>query len=313
VIERRAVLVIVALWAAAAAPARAQDNPAIREAVRLAGDGRGDEARRMVAAELSRARPGDPTYIEALFWRARLTAVGDSAERDLRRIAIEYPTSRWAPGALLQLTQLAMAAGNPVSAFALAERLRSDYPDNELRPQAAFWAGRAAFDLGDARAACALLDSARTEGAADVEFVNRVSFYRSRCGVSLAAPPPPPVPADSASRTPAPARPDTARVAPALAPPPTTVRPVPRATAAPAASASAGRYTVQVAAVRTEREEQAVLQKLRRAGYEGRVIVGDDGFRRIRVGGYSTDAEALSVARRLRPVVGGRPFVVHQP
>jgi septal ring-binding cell division protein DamX len=321
----RAVLVLAALVAASNPPARAQDNPAIREAVRLAGDGRGDEARRLVATELSRAQPGDPAYIEALYWRARLTAVGDSAERDLRRIAIEYPTSRWAPEALLQLAQLAMAAGNPVSAFALAERLRSDYPDSELRPQAAFWAGRAAFDLGDTHAGCALLDSARTEGAADIEFANRVAFYRGRCGVVPAAPPagvaappgPPPTPpvaTDSASR--APARSDTARLAPAT--PPTEVRPATPPTprqpaAAPLISIPSGHYTVQVAAARTDREEQGVLRQLRRAGYEGSVIAGDDGFRRIRVGSYATEAEALQVARRLRPVVGGRPFVVHQP
>jgi septal ring-binding cell division protein DamX len=296
----RAIPLLAALLAAMAAPAGAQDNPAIREAVRLAGDGRGDEARRIVAAELSRATPGEAAYIEALYWRARLTAVGDSAERDLRRVAIEYPTSRWAPEALLQLAQLAMAAGNPVSAFALAERLRSDYPDSELRPHAAFWAGRAAFDLGDARAACAALDSARVEGAADIEFVNRVAFYRSRCAAAPAA-----------SRT------DSVRPTPTV--PPTEARPSAqpaperRPAAAPPASAPTGRFTVQVAAVRTDREEQDILRMLRAAGFEGRAAAGGDGFRRIRVGDYATEAEALGAARRLRPVVGGRPFVVRQP
>ena len=280
----RAIPILTALLAAVASRAGAQDNPAIREAVRLAGDGRGDEARRIVAAELSRARLGETMYIEALYWRARLTAVGDSAERDLRRIAIEYPTSRWAPDALLQLAQLALAAGNPVSAFALAERLRSDYPESDLRSEAAFWAGRAAFDLGEARAACALLDSARTEGAADIEFLNRVTFYRSRCSAL-------------------PARTDTAPTAPA---------PLPQPAAAPPASAPSGRFTVQVAAVRTDREEQGVLRALRASGFEGRVVAGDDGFRRIRVGGYATEAEASSAALRLRPVVGGRPFVVRE-
>ena len=282
-----AVPIIVVLLAAGAAQAKAQDSPAVREAVRLAGVGRGDEARRIVAAELSRVRPGETTYVEVLYWRARLTAVGDSAERDLRRIAIEYPTSRWAPEALLQLAQLAIAAGNPVSAFALAERLRSDYPDSDLRPQAAFWAGRAAFDLGEARAACDLLDSARTESATDIEFMNRVAFYRSRCGV---------VPAASGAGPGAPATPQ-----------PT---PAENRVGAQQASAPTGRFAVQVAAVRTDREEQGVLRALRGAGFEGRVVAGDDGFRRIRVGDYATEAEALSAARRLRPVVGGRPFVV---
>ena len=291
----RAVPMLAVLLTVVVARAGAQDNPAIREAIRLAGDGRGDEARRIVAAELSRAGPGETAYIEALYWRARLTAVGDSAERDLRRVAIEYSTSRWAPEALLQLAQLAMAAGNQVSAFALAERLRSDYPDNALRPQAAFWAGRAAFDLGEARGACALLDSARAEGAADIEFMNRVAFYRSRCGMG-------PARTDSA-RT-------TSTLPPAVARPSAQPTPARQPTAAPPASAPTGRFTVQVAAVRTDREEQGVLRALRGAGFEGRVAAGDDGFRRIRVGDYATEAEALSAARRLRPVVGGRPFVV---
>jgi cell division septation protein DedD len=308
----RAIPILATLLMAVADRAGAQDNPAIREAVRLAGDGRGDEARRIVAAELSRARPGEPAYIEALYWRARVAAVGDSAERDLRRIAIEYPTSRWAPDALLQLAQLAMAAGNPVSAFALAERLRSDYPDSELRPQAAFWAGRAAFDLGEARAACALLDSARTEGAADIEFMNRVAFYRSRCGTvppaSGAGPgapsAPQPAPTENPSRAPTPIRTDTVRATPA---------PSRQPAAAPPAPVATGRFTVQVAAVRTDREEQGILRALRGASFEGRVVAGDDGFRRIRVGGYATEAEAQSAARRLRSVVGGRPFVVREP
>jgi len=293
----RAVPMLAVLLTVVVARAGAQDNPAIREAIRLAGDGRGDEARRIVAAELSRAGPGETAYIEALYWRARLTAVGDSAERDLRRVAIEYSTSRWAPEALLQLAQLAMAAGNQVSAFALAERLRSDYPDNALRPQAAFWAGRAAFDLGEARGACALLDSARAEGAADIEFMNRVAFYRSRCGMG-------PARTDSA-RT-------TSTLSPAVARPSAQPTPARQPTAAPPASAPTGRFTVQVAAVRTDREEQGVLRALRGAGFEGRVAAGDDGFRRIRVGDYATEAEALSAARRLRPVVGGRPFVVRE-
>ena len=292
-----------------ARPARTQDNPALLEAVRLTAEGRGDEARRMVGAELARARPGDSAYIEALYWRARLTAIGDSAERDLRRIALEYPTSRWADDALMHLAQLAMAAGNPVSAFALAERLRSDYPESDLRPRAAFWAGRAAFDLGDPRGGCALLDTARTEASADVEFVNQVAFYRSRCTALVGAAPP----AAQEGQPVAPAAPPPAPQQPAQAPPPRadTARPVPAPTGQ-ASSSRAGDYSVQVAAVRTDTEERRVLQLLRRAGYEGRVVTGTDGFRRVRVGAYVTDREAQGAVALLRRVVGGRPFVVRE-
>lgn len=291
-----------------ARPARAQDNPVLLEAVRLAAEGRGDEARRMVGAELARARPGEPAYVEALYWRARLTSIGDSAERDLRRIAIEFPTSRWADDAILHLTQLAMAAGNPASAFALAERLRGDYPESDLRPRAAFWAGRAAFDLGDPRGGCALLDTARTEASADIEFVNQVAFYRSRCTALAGAAPP--VPQEVQPATPA-APPPVLRQ-PAQAPPRSdTARPVPAPTGQ-TTSPRAGDYTVQVAAVRTDAEERRVLQTLRRAGYEGRVVTGPDGFRRVRVGAYTTDREAQRSVAALRRVVGGQPFVVRE-
>jgi len=301
-----AVMVIVLC----ARPARAQDNPALQEAMRLAAEGRGDEARRIVGAALAGARTGEPAYVEALYWRARLTATGDSAERDLRRIAIEYPTSRWADDALLQLAQLAMAAGNPASAFALAERLRSDYPESDLRRSAAFWAGRAALDLGDPRTGCALLDTARTEAADDVEFANQVAFYRGRCAAVATAVPPaaqggqpaapaaaPPVPAPTGQ---VPARPSEQ--------PPAAQQP----TESPAPARRAGDYTVQVAAVRTDAEERRILQLLRRAGYEGRVVTGNSGFRRIRVGLYATDREAQGAIAALGRVVGGRPFVVRE-
>jgi len=302
----------------------AQENPALQEAARLVAEGRGEEARQAVAAELARARPGEPAYVEALFWRARLTMFGDSAERDLRRVAIEYPASPWADDALLLLAQMAMAAGNPVSSFSLAERLRSDYPDSDLRPAAAFWAGRAAFDLGDQRAACALLDSARTEAASDVEFVNRVEFYRSRCGalaagrsgppVGPAAPQAAPVPdtgrrrvdtsqavAGQQDRQPARQAVDSARGHVSQPPAP-----------APGRIAAAQGWAVQVAAVQADAEEQRVLEQLRRAGYRGVAVPGPGRYRRIRVGGFASEAEARGAIAALRRVVGGQPFAVRE-
>jgi hypothetical protein len=276
-----AALVLCGLVAGAAGPARAQDNPALQEAVRLAGEGRGDEARRIVNTELAKVRSGDPAYVEALYWRARLAVTGDSAERDLRRVAIEYPASRWADDALLQLAQLAMAAGNPASALALAQRLRGDYPESDLRPQAALWAGRAAFDLGDARGACALLDSARSEAAADVEFVNRVGFYRARCSA---------LPAGAAANQQPPVRPDSVR------PPP----------------AGTGGFAIQVAAVKTEAEAARVLRRITGAGLRGHVVAGSDGLRRVRVGAYATEREAQDTLPSVRRALGGRPFVVRE-
>ena len=78
--------------------------------MQLAAEGRTDSARRLVAAVLARTRPGDSLYVEALYSRGRLGGSADTAERDLRRVAIEYSTSRWADDAMLQLAQLALHA-----------------------------------------------------------------------------------------------------------------------------------------------------------------------------------------------------------
>jgi cell division septation protein DedD len=273
---------------AVVAPCRlaAQDLPAIRTALQLAAEGRSDSARKLVEAELRRSHPGDDAYVEALYFRARLATYGDSAERDLRRVAIEFSTSRWADDALLQLAQLAMAAGNPASALTLAERLRRDYPGSELRARAGFWAGRAGFDVGEPRAACALLDSAQAEAAGDVEFANQVAFYQARCSGLAPAPP-----AESARAAPAPAPADSAAVA------------APRARP----------FEVQVSAARSDQAARRVADRLTRAGYPTRIVASADGIRRIRVGPYETIEAAEAAAGDLRRLVGGTPFVVRTP
>ena len=299
---RAAALLCVCCVGASVRPALAQDNPALRAAVQLAAEGRGDSARRIVAAELAKARPGDPAYVEALYWRGRLAVSGDSAERDLRRVAIEYSNSHWADQALLQLSQLALAAGNSTGALQLAERLRGDYPTSGLRGAAALWAGRAAFEQGDPVAACALLDSARSEAPGDVEFLNQVAFYRGRCATVAAAPKPDTAPPSGQGDS-------AARPAPAPAAPAHPAAPAaPRADSAPASRAPA--FEVQVTATRSSRAAQATLDRLTRAGQHGRIVKGTDGILRVRAGPFQTEHEAATAAARLKTALGGHPFVV---
>ena len=293
----RAALVCVCCVCAAVRPASAQDNPALRAAVQLAAEGRGDSARRIVAAELARVRPGDPAYVEALYWRGRLALLGDSAERDLRRVTIEYSTSRWADQALFQLAQLAMAAGNSQGALQLAERLRGDYPTSTLRSGAALWAGRAAFDIGDPVTACALLDSARAESPGDVEFLNQVAYYRARCAGVAAAPKP-----DTAH----PAAPAESAAAPPPAPPSGA-----KAESAPSRAPSS--FEVQVTATRSSRAAQGMLDRLTHAGQQGHIVKGSDGILRVRAGPYPTEGEATAAAGRLKSALGGHPCVVPVP
>jgi hypothetical protein len=260
-----------------------------------------------VALELAKAKPGDPAYVEALFWRGRLAASGDSAELDLRRVAIEYSTSRWADQALLQLAQLAMAAGNGPGALQLAERLRADYPTSTLRGRAALWAGRAAFEMGDPATACALLDSARSESAGDVEFLNQVAFYHGRCG-GQAAPPPPDT--THAAAPPAPRGPGGTAPAAAPAQGSTAVKPAHAESVAAPAPRRAPQFEVQVTATRASGTAQAVLARVTRSGEHARIVKGADGYLRVRAGPYPTEREASAAAARLKKALGGRPYVV---
>jgi len=288
---------------ASARPASAQESPAIKAAIQLAASGQGDSARGLVAAQLARARPGDPAYVEALYWSGRLASSGDSAENDFRRVAIEYSNSPWADQALLQLAELALAAGNGAGALQLAERLRNDYPGSPLRAQAAFWGGRAAFDVGAAPTACALLDSARTESPDDVEFLNQVAFYHSRCAVVERM-----ERADTTSvpgATPTPAPGDTTHPAPAAS----AGRPAAPAAPAPA-RAPAPTYAVQVRATRSSRIAHDVLARLEQAGLHGRIEKADNGILRVRIGPYPSERAAGAAVQQVRRLLGGHPYVV---
>ena len=264
---------------------RAQSTPAVRSAVQLAGEGRSDSARVLLNAELARRAAGDSSWVEALYWRGRLAGAGSAAERDLRRVAVEYSNSPWADDALLQLAQLALAGGNAAAALDYATRLRTDYPGSELRARAALWAGRASFDVGEMRAGCGLLDSARTEAGNDVEFTNQVDFYRGRCTEAALAPPAPApvlgVPRDSVTTPHAP-------------------RPTPPS------------YAVQVVAARSQAGARDVIRRLGSLG-RGARIVPASGVYRVRLGPYASAAIADSIAGLARRRVGGRPFVVKLP
>ncbi len=258
----------------------AQDTSLVRTAQQLATIGRSDSARALLTAELRRRRAGSPEFVEALYWRARLATTGDSAERDFRRVAIEHSGSAFADDALLQLAQLKLASGDAAGAYDMAGRVRSDYPASELKPLAAFWAARAAFAAGEPRSACALLDSARAEAAGDIEFGNQVEFYRGRCA-SLAHPP--------------------------LARETTLTVEAPRPAAAPPAAPG---FEVQVVAARTASAARSVAERLQRAGWRARVVAGEDGFHRVRMGPYASRDSADAAVGAARRIAGGSPFIV---
>src|SRR2546422_4705571 len=138
----------------------------------------------MVRRLLAKLSPQDSIYPGVLFTAGRIAADATSAATNLQRVVVEYGRSAWADSALVLLTQLYFAQGDPAATVQAAERLRLDYPDSSLRPRADFWGARAYFDLKDDAHGCSLIREALDGAGADVEFKNQVTFYASRCARS---------------------------------------------------------------------------------------------------------------------------------
>jgi hypothetical protein len=242
---------------------------------------RPDSARAMLRRLLARLSPQDSVYPGALFTAGRVAADATTAATDLQRVVVEYGRSVWADSALVLLTQLYFAQGDPAATVQAVERLRRDYPDSPLKSRADFWGARAYFDLKDDAHGCALIAEALERAGGDVEFTNQVSFYAARCPTTTAtvtAPPPPPA-GDSQTKPPPPA--------------PT--------------------YAVQVLAVKSTGQVDEMLTRLKVMGFDARVVRDTSGLFKVRIGRYATRDEAVRLERRVKTRLGGQPFVVEEP
>jgi septal ring-binding cell division protein DamX len=272
---------LIMLMLAVSPPHRvsAQTDSARAAALRVAQT-RPDSARAMIRRLLASLSPQDSTYPGALFTAGRIAADAATAATHLQRVVVEYGRSVWADSALVLLTQLYFAQGDPAATVQAAERLRRDYPDSPLKPRADFWAARAYFDLKDDAHGCALITEALDGAGADVEFKNQVSFYAPRCAAGTAtAPPAPPATGDSQ----------------------------------PKAQPAATTYAVQVLAVKSAGQVDDMLTRLKVMGFEARVVRDTSGLFKVRVGRYATRDEATKAQRRLKTRLGGQPFVVEEP
>ena len=240
---------------------------------------RPDSARAMMRRLVASLSPQDSLYPGALFTAGRIAADATAAATNLQRVVVEYGRAVWADSALVLLTQLYFAQGDPAATVQAAERLRRDYPDSPLKPRADFWGARAYFDLKDDAHGCALVTEALDGAGADVEFRNQVSFYAGRCAPGAATTATPSV----ASDTPAKPAPGTAT------------------------------YAVQVLAVKSTAQVDDMLTRLKVMGFEARVVRDTSGFFKVRVGRYRTRDEAVQAQRRLKARLGGQPFLVEEP
>jgi len=291
--RRRFLAVLLALTVYPSTRLVSQSDPRLKAAVDLAQSGQVDSARSIVRRLLATMSPRDSAYPQALFTQGMLAPDAATVTSNLQRVVVEYGWSPWAANALMRLAQLSYTQGDPASAIQSVQRLRRDYPDSPVKPRADYWGAKADFDLRNEAEGCALIREALAGAGTDVEFKNQVSFYAARCPGTVAAPAPAPTPTTAPTPTPTPA--------------PTTA-------GTPPADTGKTTYAVQVLAVKSAADVDALLTRLKVMGYEGHVVPRDStGLIKVRVGHYANRAEALRAQTQLKARLGGQPFVVSEP
>lgn len=284
---------------------------------KLVLDGNGGRGRALVDSALT-AATGASDSATALYWRGSLAATASDAERDYRRVIVEYPFSPHSGDALLALAQLEMARGDRDPAIDHLQRFLLQRPNDPERVRAGIWLGRLLLEQNQLTRGCAVLLRTRAAlGDTAVETRNQVDYYAGRCvGVDTVAPvvrAPPPArtvrPDTTRRRVPVPdsARVDTIARRPAARR--DSVRPQRRDSsrtdsARPPArnrdTEVAKRYTVQVAAYDTKESAIELVNRLSARGVVARVVNSQNAPYRVRVGHYATDAEATTAMRELK-------------
>ena len=224
----------------------AATHAALRRARQLVNEGQGAQGRAVVESLLVTIPPAAGLYADVLFARATLAASAEDAERDYRRLNIEFTSSPRAEDALMRLAQLEIARGNPEAAIRELDRLVMEHPRGAGRARAGYWLARVHFDRADKPAACsairggqAALSPADTETRAGLESLSR------RCiGVTSDT-----MAAGRLSR-------ETA---------PKTEVPLPRP------AAPVGGYSVQVAAFDAPEPARNLVARLKARGHDARV------------------------------------------
>jgi cell division septation protein DedD len=337
-----------------AAPAARPPLPAtdslFNRARRLVSEGDGASGRALVDSMLRAAPEDTPAYGDALYWRGALAETASDAERDYRRVIVEYPLSPYADEALLALAELEQARGDRAAAYQHLQRFVREHPMGAARARAGLAAARLAFEQRDVTRGCAMIADARASvGSADVELLNQIDYQGSRCSTvrasaSTAATPTPgtaaptvrssgtsagaPSPSPRTSREPTtketptsatrsaaqPARSDTATTRSVATTPPRSAPPV----SAPAVkepatreSAPRGIWTIQLAAYNTRADAEALVRKLAARGVKAR-ISGEAKPFRVRLDYFDTRQEAAARVAELkqRGIIG---FVTDEP
>jgi cell division septation protein DedD len=268
------------------APRPTATDSIFARAKQLVVNGNGAAGRLLVDSVIAATSPDSAAYADALYWRAALAANSADAERDYKRLVVEYPLSSHAGDALYQLAQLDIARGDRAAATVHLDRFLLENPASEERGRAGLMLVRLSFDQNEPQHACIAQRRALQDvPAAEVELRNQLDYFTPRCAnvdTTRAA--------ANAPTTTTPARDSTRRDSSA-----TTAR---RDTA-PAPRASKAKYTLQVAAYGSKADADALAKRLKARGIDVRVS-GTARMFRVRIGHYETRAAAAAAARELK-------------
>lgn len=270
------------MLAAACASAASAQSPAGRSADsvfararQLVVNGNGAAGRVLVDSMVAASEPDTPAYAEALYWRASLAASSDDAERDYRRIVVDYPLSPHAAESLFKLAQLESTRGDRELAEAHLDRLLSEYPSYPDRSQAGVLLVRMAFQANDYAHGCPVLQATiRSIPESNVELRNQLEYYVPRCASF-----------------------ESQRAASAAAAAESTAHA--NAARDSAAKAAKHKFSLQVASYNSKSGADALAKKLVARGYEARVV-GTEKPYRVRIGRFATRSEAAAEQKRLK-------------
>ncbi|HET9439070.1 MAG TPA: SPOR domain-containing protein [Longimicrobiales bacterium] len=245
--------------------------------------------------------------------RARIITNADSAEDNYLTVALNYPTSKVAPEALLRLAQARALRQDTAQAIAYLERLLADYPNSEYRPLAAVWLARTKSPTGGNAEICELMRGMKP--STNPETITHVKAEQTRiCAKTPVVAGKQPAKTTTSVKPPAPTK--TAAVK-SPAPKDTAREPDPRASAAAARrdsarvvpkaptttdGPSAGRIVaIQLGAFRELSGARSMRLQLERAGFDDVRLVRVPGntLIRVRIGKYANRSAAAAMLARL--------------
>jgi len=253
--------------------ASAQTDARLKTAVQLAAEGLPDSATAIVNGLLAVTPLSDTLYPQILYTQGSIAKTTTEMQRAFQKVAVEYPTSRWAEDALLRLAQMDFASRNYAGTVRTVSQIPANNPSSQLIPSAAYWAARAEFELGKTAEGCAWVTRGLASESSDVEAKNRLEFLQGRCSPG--------------------AVPDSGPAAP----PPT-------------APPAAGAWGVQVAAVSSQASANSVLADLKAMGLTGTVAHEGGNLYKVRVVGLASREAADATVTAVKAKLGGSPFVL---